>query len=111
MRPERRVTVCGSAALCGMVLLSGLPLALTPLALTGPWYDWPNPQLWSVSALDADVSLAALLETGHLLSPIALAWSHKGFRRVMLERKGKFILLLGKCSSPRSRSGRQRASV
>jgi hypothetical protein len=38
-------------------------------------------------------SLVPLLETGHSLSPIVLAWSHGGFRRIMVERKAKYILL------------------
>jgi hypothetical protein len=28
---------------------------------------------------------------GHALSPIVLAWTHKGFRRIMLQRPSKFI--------------------
>jgi hypothetical protein len=38
-------------------------------------------------------SVAVLLETGHALAPIALAWSHRGFRQITLERKAKYILL------------------
>jgi hypothetical protein len=39
-------------------------------------------------------ALAVLLETGHSLSPIMLAWSHEGFRRrVLLTRPWKSIAL------------------
>jgi hypothetical protein len=78
----------------GFWVLSGLPIGLALLALTGPWYDWPNPEHYQHSViLLLFFSLAALLETGHSLSPIALASSHNGFRRIMLERKAKYILL------------------
>ncbi|MEI4927244.1 hypothetical protein Q8G50_32515, partial [Klebsiella pneumoniae] len=62
-------------------ILSGLPLGLALLALTGPWYDWPNPQHYGHSLVLLTFFVASpLLETGHSLSPIALAWSHAGFR-------------------------------
>jgi hypothetical protein len=78
----------------GFWVLSGLPIGLGLLCLTGPWYDWPNPQHYQNSTtLLVFFSLVPLLETGHSLSPIAAAWWHVGFRRVMLERKSKFILL------------------
>ena len=75
-------------------ILSGLPLGLALVCLTGPWYDWPNPQHYGHSLpLLLVFMLVPLLETGHSLSPIALAWSHAGFRRVMLECKAKYLLL------------------
>ena len=75
-------------------VLSGLPLGLALLCLTGPWYDWPNPRHYGHNGwLFAFFLLVPFLETGHSISPIALAWSHTGFRRAMLERKPKFILL------------------
>jgi hypothetical protein len=78
----------------GFWILSGLPIGLALISLTGPWYDWPNLehyQHWTL--LQLFFSLAVLLETGHALSPIALAWLHRGFRRILLERKDKYILL------------------
>ena len=34
-----------------------------------------------------------VLDTAHTLSPIVLAWSHKGFRRVMIGEPRKYIIL------------------
>ena len=36
---------------------------------------------------------AVLLDTGHSISPIAMSWSHAGFRQEMLGRPWKFIAL------------------
>ena len=69
-----------SAAWDGFCVLSGLPIGLLLLLLSAP-------QLYAFACL------AVLLETGHALSPIALAWMHTGFRRIMLEHKAKYILL------------------
>src|SRR6185312_11905413 len=33
------------------------------------------------------------LQTGHLLSPMFLAWTHAGFRQVMLRHKIKYVVL------------------
>ena len=75
-------------------VLSSLPIGLALLFLTGPWYDWPNVRHYQHSVLLLlFFSLTVLLETGHALSPIVLAWSHTGFRQIMLERKDKYILL------------------
>ena len=80
----------------GFWILTGLPLGLALLCLTVPWYDRPNPQHYGHSTnLLTIFTLVPLLKTGHSLSPIALAWSHQGFRRVMVERRAKFILLPG----------------
>jgi hypothetical protein len=35
--------------------------------------------------------VTAVLATAHLLSPVALAWSHSGMREVAQARPGKFI--------------------
>jgi hypothetical protein len=64
--------------------------------IRGPWWD----SFWLLSGLPIGVVLilsppavglliftaAALLETGHALSPIILAWSHRGLRRVAIDR-------------------------
>jgi hypothetical protein len=78
----------------GFFILSGLPLGLVLLCVTGPWYDWPNPHHYGHSlVLLLFFLLVPSLETGHALSPIAMAWGHSGFRRFILERKTKFVLL------------------
>jgi hypothetical protein len=72
--------------------------------IRGPWWDG----FWILSGLPVGLALlfmppaalllfftlAVLLETGHSFSPIALAWSHEGFRRqVLLTRPWKSIAL------------------
>jgi hypothetical protein len=64
----------------GFWMLSGAPIALA-LILLGP------------SQRLAFFFLVVLMETGHALSPIILAWTHTGFRRLMLDHKAKFVLL------------------
>src|SRR5215471_2991493 len=64
----------------GFWLLSGLPIGLV-LLLAPP------------VALLMFFTLAVLLETGHSFSPIVLAWSHRGFRRLMLARPRQYIAL------------------
>jgi hypothetical protein len=61
-------------------LLSGVPfgIALTCLAFFTNGY-------WLV------VSLLLLFQTGHSLSPIALAWSHRGFRAIIWRRPIKYV--------------------
>ena len=63
--------------------------------------------LWLVSGIPVGVALIVLppsarlicfaifvlLETGHSLSPIVLAWTHGGFRRVMLSQTRKYVVL------------------
>ena len=61
-------------------LLSGLPIGLTLVALP------PAGRLLFFTA-------AVFLETGHSLSPIVMAWTHRGFRPLMLARPGKYLLL------------------
>jgi hypothetical protein len=60
--------------------LSGIPVGVALIFLPDP-------------ARLACFTLFVLLETGHSLSPIALAWTHTGFRRVMLCRPQKYLLL------------------
>jgi hypothetical protein len=63
--------------------------------------------LWGLSSIPVGVALIflppsarlvcftlfVLLETGHSLSPIALAWTHGGFRRMMLCNPRKYLWL------------------
>ncbi|HEX5009775.1 MAG TPA: hypothetical protein VFY71_05190 [Planctomycetota bacterium] len=60
-------------------ILSGLPLAGALLLL--------SPSIYLVLAV------TILLEHAHFLSPMTLAWTHRGFRAVMLRKKGKFIFV------------------
>src|SRR5271165_1132388 len=66
----------------GFWILSGVPFgaALTGLSF---WLPANVMILWIV----------LLTQTGHLLSPMALAWSHDGFRANMLRRPVKFVAL------------------
>jgi hypothetical protein len=64
----------------GFWLLSGLPLGAIIIYLSR-WFSVEVMIVW----------LVLLTQTGHLLSPMALAWSHGGFRVYMLHRKTKFI--------------------
>ena len=62
-------------------LLSGLPIGIALIFLPPP-------------ARFACFVLFVLLETGHSLSPIILAWTHREFRRqVIYSQPGKFLLL------------------
>jgi hypothetical protein len=63
-------------------LLSGAPIGIALLLMP------PSARLWCFA-------LFVLLETGHAFSPIVLAWSHGGFRALMLRQPGKYILLPG----------------
>lgn len=75
-----------------------------------PWIRSPSFDLfWILSGLPLGLAFAGLVhfvpaviivfwcfllvDTGHTLSPIALAWSHAGFRRHMVARSLKYILL------------------
>jgi len=68
----------------GFWILSGVPLGATLTAIEF-WFGVPGYVmiLWIV----------LLTQTGHLLSPMALAWSHDGFRANMLRRPVKFVAL------------------
>jgi hypothetical protein len=46
-----------------------------------------------IKALYGYFLCAIVLDHAHLVCPIALAWSNRGFRRTMLERPEKYILL------------------
>jgi len=46
-----------------------------------------------VRVLMCCITASLVIQTGHQLSPIALAWSNAGFRGVMLARPEKFLLL------------------
>jgi hypothetical protein len=58
-------------------ILSGLPIGLGLVML--------SPTVYLVLAL------TLLLEHGHLLSPLALAWSHAGFRQIIRRHPTKYI--------------------
>jgi hypothetical protein len=61
-------------------LLSGIPVGIALIFLPSP-------------ARLACFTLFILLETGHSLSPIVLAWTHGGFRRVMVGQPKKYFPL------------------
>jgi hypothetical protein len=64
----------------GLWVLSGLPIGLILVALSS-----------TVPQRLLTFSLLAALQTGHLLSPIVLAWAHAGFRKIMLMQRVKYI--------------------
>src|ERR1700738_5252112 len=67
----------------GFWLLSGLPigLAITGLVWAGiPWF-------WVAAAG------VIVFQTAHTIAPIALAWSHSGFRAIMRDRPVKFVAI------------------
>ena len=66
----------------GIWVLSGIPFGA---ALTGlsAWLPAGTMILW----------MALLTQTGHLLSPMALAWHHDGFRALMFRRPIKYMAL------------------
>jgi hypothetical protein len=66
----------------GFWLLSGIPLAAA-LSVLAIWV----PPLWLF------VGSFMLLQTGHSLSPMVLAWTHRAFRRLMMARPVKYIWL------------------
>ena len=57
--------------------MSGLPIGLALAVLSPTVY--------------LTLALIVLLEHGHLLSPMALAWSHTGFRKVMRQHLAKYV--------------------
>ena len=61
----------------GLWLLSGLPLGVALTVLGHP----------------AEIVLVAILatQTGHLLAPLVLAWSHAGFRRGMARHRIRYV--------------------
>jgi hypothetical protein len=68
-----------SPAWDGFWFLSGIPIGLMLWALSPP--------------LSFTFYFLLLFRVGHLASPVALAWSHSGFRGVMLERKVRFVVI------------------
>jgi hypothetical protein len=66
----------------GIWILSGIPFGA---ALTGlsTWLPTSAIILWTV----------LLTQTGHLLSPMVLAWSHEDFRAIILRRRIKFVVV------------------
>jgi hypothetical protein len=71
-----------SAAWDGLWILSGLPLGVVLHLIT----------IWTgLSAAVLVIWFVVMLDTGHNISPILVAWTHDGFRDVMLQRKGKYI--------------------
>jgi hypothetical protein len=64
----------------GFWILSGLPIGLILVALSK-----------TVPQTLLTFSLLVALQTGHLLSPIALAWLVPGFRKIMLTQRIKYI--------------------
>jgi hypothetical protein len=64
----------------GFWILNGLPIGFLLLCLS-----------IAIAAGPLTFSLIVLLQTGHLLSPMFLAWSHTGFRAVMRPRAAKYI--------------------
>jgi hypothetical protein len=62
------------------VIFSGLPLGAVLLVM-------PR------QGMVAFFTIAVVLETAHNFSPIALAWSHDGFRKIVVARPWKFICL------------------
>ena len=64
----------------GCWILSGLPLGIIASILA----IWISP-FWLLA------SGVVLFQTGHSLSPIALAWMHKGYRRYLLAHPWKFV--------------------
>lgn len=61
-------------------LLSGAPVGIALACLSG-------------SALVICFTIMLLLDTAHSLSPIVLAWTHAGFRRVMIDNPQKYVVL------------------
>jgi hypothetical protein len=64
----------------GIWILSGAPLAAALLCLS-------TPQLYAI------LFFTVFADVGHSFSPVVLAWSHAGYREIMLARKRKYILL------------------
>jgi hypothetical protein len=67
-------------------ILSGLPLGLVLVLISA---------LAHIPAATITIYLIVVCQTAHSVSPIALAWSHSGFRQIMLRKKSKYVLLPG----------------
>jgi hypothetical protein len=70
--------------------------------IRGPLWDG----FWILSGLPVGLALATgyapmsvlllvflALNSGHLVAPVAMAWSHRGFRQIMLAQKIKYIFI------------------
>jgi hypothetical protein len=66
----------------GFWILSGIPVAALLLLASA---SVPQPVLILLAIV--------LLQTGHLISPMMLAWSHAGFRQVMSRQRLKYIVV------------------
>src|SRR5438045_1166151 len=58
-------------------ILSGVPIGLALVALSPTFY--------------LTLAVIVLLEHAHFLSPIALAWSHAGFRQIIRRQPAKYL--------------------
>jgi len=67
----------------GFWLLSGLPIGVILLLFV------PDPQVWFMA------STIMILETGHVISPMILAWSKPGLRAIVRREWGRHIVLPG----------------
>jgi hypothetical protein len=65
-----------------------------------PW--WDGTWIWSAPLIGLALIATPLVvvmwvffivNSAHLIAPLAVAWSNRGFRRVMIERRWKFIVL------------------
>jgi hypothetical protein len=65
----------------GFWLLSGLPIGILLLLFV------PSPYIWQMAVT------IMILETGHVVSPMILAWSKPGLRRIVCREWGKHIVL------------------
>src|SRR6266851_4428485 len=77
----------------GLFIWSWIPVTIS-LVFLASQPQW-MPAGLADRALLSFFTVAVLLETGHNLSPIALAWLHGGFRRLMLGQPKKYTLLPG----------------
>lgn len=67
----------------GLWIINGLPMAVVCLACLACGIHPEVVVLWMVLTM----------QTGHVLAPMGLAWSHDGFRQIMLQRRGKYVAL------------------
>jgi hypothetical protein len=70
----------------GCWILSGLPIGFALLVLM---------TYTRIDPLQAAFLIMLLFQTAHTIAPMALAWSHDGFRAIMLRRPLKFIAFPG----------------
>ena len=82
MAAEKTVTWIRSPAWDGLFILSGLAFGVILTALSS-----------RLTATTIIFWFVLLTQTGHLLSPMVLAWSHDGFRSLMFRQRTKYIVL------------------